>query len=128
MEDKTLDPLDMGSQADVDCPRQEWQMLLTAEPSLQLLCHAPVLQRSSNDHLVTFPLLPLLLQSLSAYCLKYETNQYFSRLMKIQSTGKQNPTIKELSMKLAFKIHVHMCVCVYVCSIYSILHISYYIW
>lgn len=35
--------------------------------------------------------------------------------MKIQSTGKQNPTIKELSMKLAFKIHIHlkyMCVCV----------------
>lgn len=44
--------------------------------------------------------------------------------MKIQSTVKQNSTTKELSMKLGFKIHV--CVCVF--SIYSILHISYYIW
>lgn len=108
--------------------RQLWTALVeSGKCSLllrQLLCHALFLQRSSNDHLATFPLLPLLLQSLSAYCLKYEINQCFLRLrlMKIQSTVKQNPTTKELSMKLGFKIHM----CVYIVSIaFCIYHITY---
>lgn len=40
-----LDPLDMGLQAAMNCPRREWQMRFTAEPSLQ-----PVMLHSYNIH------------------------------------------------------------------------------
>lgn len=42
--------------------------------------------------------------------------------MKIQSTGKQNPTTKEFSMKLGFKIYVCVCIVYIAFCIYHIIY------
>lgn len=107
-------------------PLQEWQMLFTTEPSLQLLSHAPFLCCSSNDHLAIFSLLGFRAtedsESLHAtltpksICMlsKIRNQPKFLKVNENQSTGKQNPTIKELSMKLGLKINIYMITfCIY---------------